>query len=592
MAFPAFRSAGTLFSSAAADVTPPAPAGLATNDIEFLLIESQAGTHTLTTANGFAQIGTDIDVPNATSTIATHGSLWWRRWNGSAGSPVVAFAGNTNHVQAQRFAFSGCETTGNPWDFVDTSSEAVEDTTGTASSTSSTSGTDRLIAVFLGSAKPDSVTTAEISSPANANLANVTERVDNASNSGNGGHFGLITGEKATAGSVGDTTYTKANAGYKFHFVVALKPPGGGGSPVTISLDVANVSASGNASDIIPGAVTKLLNVATLISTGRIIDTIPGTMNKLLDTALLNASGQSILFDGLNVILFDTALLTANGRALAINKGAVLKSLDTALLISAGANISFNMGDMIIPLDVALINISPDNVVINVGSYSISLDTANASANGRQVSIYIVSGIMLNTAMLDATSYDISLDLGAVIKSLDTSQLISTPYPIDVEPGLLSLLLDASLLTSNANIIDVIAGSYSIPIDTANLFAGDQSVNLLLGPRVVPLDTSLIQSLGNTIIIHIDESIFVLLDTAQLSVNGKNISISVGNVIISLSSATLLSNSPDVIISSILSIVKAWTLSQRNTNLSITNRDNNMTLQNRDTSITLPEDDR
>lgn len=220
MAYPAWRANGAI-SHGVADTTVTAPAGLATDDIELMVVESQAGTHALTTANGFVSAAAQVDVPNATATIATHGSLWWRRYSGQA-DPVVTFP--TNHVIAQRYAFSGCITSGDPWDFIEVSSEATEDTSGTATG-NTTTGIERLIAVVVGSSKPDSIGTAEISAPTNANLTNVTERADNAGNSGNGGHVGLICGEKATAGAVGDTTYTKVTTAYKFHYVVALKPP-------------------------------------------------------------------------------------------------------------------------------------------------------------------------------------------------------------------------------------------------------------------------------------------------------------------------------------------------------------------------------
>ena len=230
MAIPAFRAAGTI-THGTVDVTVAAPAGLTANDIELMVGESQAGTHALTTANGFASADIDIDVPNATATIATHGSLWWRRWNGTDGDPVFTVA--TNHIITQRYAFSGCETSGNPWDFIEKSSEGTEDTSGDATGYTTTSA-DCLIAVIVGSAKPDSLGTAEISAPTNASLANVTERADNAGNSGNGGHVGLITGELATAGATGNTTYTKATTAYKWHYVVALRPPAPSGGQPTV----------------------------------------------------------------------------------------------------------------------------------------------------------------------------------------------------------------------------------------------------------------------------------------------------------------------------------------------------------------------
>jgi hypothetical protein len=175
----------------------------------------------LVTPNGFVEVtGSPISVPNATATIAHRSALFWRRYSGQS-DPVTNDPGN--HIIAQRYCFSGCIGSGTPWDFVQTSSEAVEDTSGSATG-NTTLGTDRLIAIFVASAKPDSLGTAELSGWTNANLSSLTERADNAGNSGNGGHLGLATGTLAAAGATGDTTYTKATAAYKSHFVIALKP--------------------------------------------------------------------------------------------------------------------------------------------------------------------------------------------------------------------------------------------------------------------------------------------------------------------------------------------------------------------------------
>jgi hypothetical protein len=223
MALPAFRAASTAQGDTAALQAFNAPAGLATDDIEFLVCESMDETISLSTTGGFVEVpGSPISVASGTATIATRGALFWRRYSGQADA-IVADPGN--HIILQRFAFSGCITTDNPWDIIVTSSEAVEDTTGSATG-GTTTVADCLIAVVVGSAKPDSLGTAEVSGWTNADLANLTERADNARNEGNGGHLGLATGEKAAAGTFAATTYTKATAAFKWHFVVALKPVG------------------------------------------------------------------------------------------------------------------------------------------------------------------------------------------------------------------------------------------------------------------------------------------------------------------------------------------------------------------------------
>lgn len=221
MALPAFRSAGTLAHDIVG-VTPAAPSGLTLNDIELLACESMDEAISLATPAGFVEVaGSPISVSSGTATIATRGALFWRRWDGSAGDPTTNDPGN--HILARRSAYSDCILTGDPWDILVTSSEATEDTSGSATG-GTTNLADCLIAVVIGSAKPDSLNTAEVSSWANTDLATVLERYDGAGNSGNGGHLGLATGEKATAGSFGPTTYTKATSAFKWHFVVALKP--------------------------------------------------------------------------------------------------------------------------------------------------------------------------------------------------------------------------------------------------------------------------------------------------------------------------------------------------------------------------------
>lgn len=224
MTYPAFRAAGTL-SHDTVGVTPAAGTGLATDDIEFMVCESMDEAISLATANGFVEVtGSPISCASGTATIATRGALYWRRWNGTDGDPTTNDPGN--HILGQRCSVSGCITTGDPWDFIKTSEEETEDTSGSADG-DVTAGAERLILIIAGSAKPDTLGTAEVSSITNGNLDNITERADNAGNSGNGGHIWIATGEKATAGDIGATTYTKATSAFKWHYVIALKPPDG-----------------------------------------------------------------------------------------------------------------------------------------------------------------------------------------------------------------------------------------------------------------------------------------------------------------------------------------------------------------------------
>lgn len=77
---------------------------------------------------------------------------------------------------------------------------------------------------------PDATGTAEFSSPANASLANVTERIDNTTALGNGGAILMITGDLATAGASGTTTATAANTGVRSNVTVSIAPPAAAGT--------------------------------------------------------------------------------------------------------------------------------------------------------------------------------------------------------------------------------------------------------------------------------------------------------------------------------------------------------------------------
>ncbi|MBA3565272.1 MAG: hypothetical protein H0W31_00265 [Actinobacteria bacterium] len=225
MAVPAFRAAGTLLESIGTLTVNAAPAGLATDDIEFLVCESMDEAVSLTTTGGFVEVtGSPVSAPHATDALLrTRLTVYWRRWATGLADPITNDPGN--HIGAYRVAFSGCIATGNPWDTTIASSETVDDGTGSATGGTTSVG-ECLIAVFIAHAKPDLAGgTAEMSAHTNADLTSVTERYDDAFASGNGGWLGLITGEKATAGAFTATTYTKAVVSYKAHLVVALKPP-------------------------------------------------------------------------------------------------------------------------------------------------------------------------------------------------------------------------------------------------------------------------------------------------------------------------------------------------------------------------------
>ena len=295
---PALRALGAVISGAGA-ITPLAPAGLTTDDIELLWVESADEAITLSTANGFAEVaGSPISVPNATATIRTRGALFWRRYAGQ-GNPTIATT--TNHLIARRIAVSGCVASGDPWDFVQVSSEAVEDTSGSATG-NTTLDANRFIVILGGASKPDANSTAEFDAIANASLTSLTERADNATNVGNGGFILAITGEMLTAGTVSATTYTKVTAAYKWHFVVALKP-GEEGTNISRSDSVA-VTESRLLSVGVQTSRSESITVSE--STGRLVT----SFTNVSDGVTVSESASAQIANALNIGVADTVTVS------------------------------------------------------------------------------------------------------------------------------------------------------------------------------------------------------------------------------------------------------------------------------------------
>lgn len=156
MTAPAFRSAGTIVSTAVngTDITPGAPAGATNNDILILIaagvVDDLPGSPTnqlnlAANGTGWTEIQEFfVDV----GTNAINIRAWWYRVSGSPPTmPSVDHADIDNQIAAQVFAYSGCITTGTPWEDADS--------TGNASQTSlpgvavTTSGPDRLVVEFF-----------------------------------------------------------------------------------------------------------------------------------------------------------------------------------------------------------------------------------------------------------------------------------------------------------------------------------------------------------------------------------------------------------------------------------------------------------
>jgi hypothetical protein len=215
-ALPTFVAAGAA-ANGTGDITPGLPAGWAKNDILLIFVESDVSDPTPAAPAGYAHV-----TGSSVQTTGTRLAVFWKRSTAVEADPVVADVGN--HLLARMIAVRGCRTEGNPWEITQASVEAVSDTSGSASGPTTTQANTFIVIAATSDFDPGADDTAGYSAFTNAALGSLTERIDNRAAAGNGGTLGVATGTKATAGAVGATTYTLANAGNKAHLVIALAP--------------------------------------------------------------------------------------------------------------------------------------------------------------------------------------------------------------------------------------------------------------------------------------------------------------------------------------------------------------------------------
>lgn len=221
MSVPTVNSVGAVAGGAGVATIDPG-ASHTSGDIDVIIHEcAAADTPALTTANGFARI-TALDQTVGT-TPGAQMSIWWRRWDGAAGSPVFGDAGD--HQIGRMISVSGCIASGDPWDITGTGTTDSSADTSASIAGGTTTVDECLVLGFICQEGPDTNSVTEFGAPTNADLANLTERVDNSRLAGGGGAIYMVTGEKATAGTFGATTLTTVTSSLRVCGILALKPP-------------------------------------------------------------------------------------------------------------------------------------------------------------------------------------------------------------------------------------------------------------------------------------------------------------------------------------------------------------------------------
>jgi hypothetical protein len=219
---PVFTAAGTV-AAGTTSITPSLPADIQTNDILLLFVETPNWAVTITDANG----GTWAEVtksPQATGTAgaadATRLTAFWSRYNGSQGAPT-ATAALSDQIIGRIIAVRGAAASGNPWDVTSGNVSSLTILSYPITGATTTVPNTLVVAVVANTVDTtDSLTLTWV----NSNLTSLTERIDNNTDIGLGGGFGLATGVMATAGNYGATTVTLLYRSTKAMMTIALKP--------------------------------------------------------------------------------------------------------------------------------------------------------------------------------------------------------------------------------------------------------------------------------------------------------------------------------------------------------------------------------
>lgn len=108
-----YRNTVAVFGSG--NVSPPIPSGTAANDILVLLVNTNAGG-TISAPSGYSEAASS---PQATTTTYGNGvklGVFWKRAGAGELAPTVSDPSTADGAIAALVAFSGCVTSGDPWD--------------------------------------------------------------------------------------------------------------------------------------------------------------------------------------------------------------------------------------------------------------------------------------------------------------------------------------------------------------------------------------------------------------------------------------------------------------------------------------------
>lgn len=224
MTIPAVRAVGAV-AAGTGTIVPGMPVGTLLNDILLLFVET-ANSPGFTVTGGTETWAEIPDSPQGTGNSTTGAKLsifWARASQDTPTSPTVSDSGD--HQMGRIIAFSGCITSGNPYDVTAPGTTDVSPGDTTVSIAGDTTTVADCLVIAATGQTGTATDTAEFSAWTNASLSSLTERIDNRNTVGTvGAALGVATGGKAAAGAYSATTATSADTAARVCISLALKP--------------------------------------------------------------------------------------------------------------------------------------------------------------------------------------------------------------------------------------------------------------------------------------------------------------------------------------------------------------------------------
>lgn len=221
---PTVHSVGT--ASAGGTTSPHSVSTPTITSGDVLIAVLEIGAASAVSATGWTQAFLRSQVAVSGNTVLV---VMTRIADGTEGASVsFTITGTINHVHGQMISISGhgCASTSDL--VIGSGNGGAAATSGTALGITVTA--DSLVAIIASTAL-DASSTAVYSAWTNANLASITERMDDCVLTGNGGGFGVATGTCAGT-TTGDSTWTQTSeawngvhVGIKPAAALTLRPP-------------------------------------------------------------------------------------------------------------------------------------------------------------------------------------------------------------------------------------------------------------------------------------------------------------------------------------------------------------------------------